>query len=554
MTAAALVVALILKPALVMAIAFGVAAAMRRSSAAARHAVWVGAIGACLVMPLLGAAVPAVRWADLGRLLGPVDTFVSGTAEPFESPGGAMPDAARGEPLARPSSGADTLDEAGAQERLARTMLAIWLLVAIVLIVRRCRAELAARRLVRDGRPVSAKVARLSSALAQRHGIADSAIVLVNDEMPSPAVAGLLRPAILLPPAAETWVDAELEAVIGHELGHVARRDGLFNLGADIAASVYWCNPLVRLAATRMRREAERSCDDIVLRGGADPGAYGELLLRIARATRGAARWPQATTAMSRARELESRLIALLDGQVSRAPLSRVRGALLLGAGLVLALPAAALTVGAAQVPQPQAMPPEPDQRHDSVAAPASERLPVTFDRADVERFVARARSGPDSMLARHLADATDRVPLHDADLVRDRATWALSMTAPDGRLVEPLLLALSAADWRVQSYAAWALAIAGDARAVPLLIPLLRHPVWRVRAMAAHALESLSDTRALDAMREALGDPAWQVRVEAVDFLAAVGGAEVESLLRPRLADRHIAVRRAAQRALDIP
>jgi beta-lactamase regulating signal transducer with metallopeptidase domain len=553
-TVTALVVALILKPALLMAIAFGVTAAMRRTSAAARHAVWVGAIVAGLAMPLLSAALPALRWVDLEPLLRPIDTFVSRAAGTDASPAGGPGSAAPGQPTIARSLGGHALEEAAAQDRLARASLAIWLFVAIILVARRSMAEHAVQGLIRDSQPAPASVTRLSSALARRYDIAHPAIVRVSDEIPSPAVAGILRPAILLPPAAASWEAAELEAVIGHELGHAARRDCLLNFCADIAVSVYWCNPLVRVAATHMRREAERACDDIVLRGGAEPGAYAELLLRLARATHRVARWPRATTAMSRARELESRLIALLDGRVSRAPLSRARGALLAGAGLLLALPAAALTVDAAQVPLAQPMPPEPDRLRDSVAAPASERLPVTVDRADLERFAARALAGPDSMLARQLSDATARVPSHDADLVRDRAIWALSMTAADGRLVEPLLDALHARDWRVQSYAAWTLAVAGDARAVPLLIPLVRHPVWRLRAMAAHALQSLNDRRALDAMREALNDPAWQVRMEAVEFLAAAGGPEVEPLLRFRLGDRHIAVRRAARRALDIP
>jgi beta-lactamase regulating signal transducer with metallopeptidase domain len=553
-TPTALVVELILKPALLMALAFGVTAAMRRASAAARHAVWVGAIAASLVMPLLSAALPELRWADLDPLLRPVDAFVGGPLEPDESPSAGTGGASPGRPVTQRSLGAGSLDDVGAQQRLARAGIAIWLIVAVVLVTRRWMAEHAVRALVRHSRPASARIARLSSALVQRHAMAGSTIVRVSDAIPSPAVAGVVRPAILLPPAAETCEDAELAAVIGHELGHVARRDCFFNLCADIAASAYWCNPLVRMAATRMRREAERSCDDIVLRDGAEPGAYAELLLRMARASQLVARWPQATTAMSRARELESRLVALLDGRVSRAPLSRSRGVLLATAGVVLALPAAALTVGAAQVPLPPAMPPEPDQLRDSVAAPSSERLPIAFDRADVERFAMRAMSGPDSMLARHLADATAQVPSHEGDLVRDRAMWALSRTAADGRLVEPLLEALNAGDWRVQSYAAWTLAVAGDVRAVPLLIPLVRHPVWRLRAMAAHALETLNDRRALDTMREALDDPAWQVRMEAVEFLAAVGGPELEPLLRARLTDRHVAVRRAAQRALHIP
>ncbi len=51
--------------------------------------------------------------------------------------------------------------------------------------------------------------------------------------------------------------------------------------------------------------------------------------------------------------------------------------------------------------------------------------------------------------------------------------------------------------------------------------------------------------------MRAALTDPAWQVRTSAVEYIGALGDAGHLPLLRARLADRHIAVRDAAQTAL---
>jgi HEAT repeat protein len=191
----------------------------------------------------------------------------------------------------------------------------------------------------------------------------------------------------------------------------------------------------------------------------------------------------------------------------------------------------------------------EPDRRQDSTSLPASERVPGgTVPSDDVVRAVL---SGPDSMLAAHLVKAIDRVPRSDEDLVRERARWALGQ-AVDGRLVEPLIGRLADSDWRVRAYAAWALGIAKDRRATASLVLQMDQPVWRLRAMAASALESIGDDRARDVMVRALEDDAWQVRSAAVSYLGALRDKALTPVIRARLSDRHIAVRMAAERALE--
>ena len=120
--------------------------------------------------------------------------------------------------------------------------------------------------------------------------------------------------------------------------------------------------------------------------------------------------------------------------------------------------------------------------------------------------------------------------------------------------MLEPIVEALDAGDWRVQAYAAWTVAVARDRGAVPRLIALLKHPHWRVRAHAAFALCEIAAPEAVDAMIATLDDPAWQLRLEAVEYLAAMGDESTQrDRLRARLIDEDIAVRRAAARALKV-
>ncbi len=544
-TVAGLIGALLVKPALVVAAAAAIAAGLRRRPSAARHAVWAGAVAATLVLPLLGVTLPPLRVPAPFDLAGGPASGATGFTRRAAAPDGS----AQAVPAARGPRGPVRLDVPGLADRLAAGIAIAWALGALLLGTRRVVAGVRLRRIVRRARPVSSgDLGRIVADVSRAARVRGPVEVRASEETATPAVAGVLRPVVLLPVAADVWPPADLWAVLVHELEHVARRDGVLNLLGDVAAIVYWCNPAVRAAVRRMRAESEGACDERVLGGGAEPDAYAHLLLRIAQAARGTGGLPGAATAMARPRELESRLLAVLDSRASRMPLPHWVPAALAGAAILIAVPTAALTLRAA--PATQLPGPEPDRLGDSLAGPRSEWLAPGPDGYRVAPGAVRALAGPDSALARRLVAALEREPGDEADLVRDRAAWALAQ-ARDGRLVEPLVEALEARDWRVQAYAAWVLAAARDARAVPRLIPLLGHPVWRLRAMAAHALRASGDPRAEDAMNEALTDPAWQVRVEAVEYFAAAASPAPDQRLRARLQDRHVAVRLAAQRAL---
>jgi HEAT repeat protein len=185
--------------------------------------------------------------------------------------------------------------------------------------------------------------------------------------------------------------------------------------------------------------------------------------------------------------------------------------------------------------------------------SPRSEVVPFKPDPIVMARRIRQLLGGPDSAGAAPFIDALTHAPRTEGDLVRERATWVV-WRSEHGQLVEPLLAALGDSDWRVQSYAAWALAVLREPRAVPGLTPLVTHAVWRLRAMATTALAEIGDNRALDVMRLAVDDPAWQVREQAVRFLGAAGGESDRRLIRKHRDDRHVAVRLAVERALATP
>lgn len=130
--------------------------------------------------------------------------------------------------------------------------------------------------------------------------------VRISDEIASPMTWGFFRPVILLPSYAADWTLA-----IQHERLHIARADWLTQSFAQVVSAIFWFHPLVWLAASRLRAEAEQSVDDAVLASGADASDYAAQLVAVAR--RMSEPSPEAAIAMVRCPELVSRIAGILD-------------------------------------------------------------------------------------------------------------------------------------------------------------------------------------------------------------------------------------------------
>ncbi len=97
-----------------------------------------------------------------------------------------------------------------------------------------------------------------------------------------PGIFGIFRPVLWLPSGiADRLSDAELEAIIAHELLHARRRDNLAAAIHMAVEAIFWFHPLVWWLGARLTEERERACDEEVLRMGADPQVYAEGILRV---------------------------------------------------------------------------------------------------------------------------------------------------------------------------------------------------------------------------------------------------------------------------------
>jgi beta-lactamase regulating signal transducer with metallopeptidase domain len=120
-------------------------------------------------------------------------------------------------------------------------------------------------------------------ALAQRRmGFKHGTALLVSDELRSPISWGVMRPIILLNPTA-AQASGEAEAIIAHELAHVARLDWAKLLIARAACALLWFNPLVWMLAREAHQLREEAADDAVLMSDVDGADYAALLVNAAR-------------------------------------------------------------------------------------------------------------------------------------------------------------------------------------------------------------------------------------------------------------------------------
>ncbi|MBV9851818.1 MAG: DUF881 domain-containing protein [Armatimonadetes bacterium] len=144
-----------------------------------------------------------------------------------------------------------------------------------------CQWHLA--RLRRGAMPITAgpaaeALARLTASLRVR-----PPLLLASPRVRSPFLAGMIRPAILLPATWEADYDPPtLQAILAHELAHLSRRDCAWTLLLRLTCAALWPQPLLWLLARQLEQATEEACDLMVLAQDCLPRQYADCLLALA--------------------------------------------------------------------------------------------------------------------------------------------------------------------------------------------------------------------------------------------------------------------------------
>ncbi|WP_160715737.1 M56 family metallopeptidase [Chitinophaga solisilvae] len=106
--------------------------------------------------------------------------------------------------------------------------------------------------------------------------------LLVSRYVHVPVMLGFLKPVILVPIAmVNNLTEAQLEAILLHELAHVKRNDYLLNIFQSIVETILFFNPFVWLISRIIRQEREHCCDDLVIASTAQPMHYAQALVAL---------------------------------------------------------------------------------------------------------------------------------------------------------------------------------------------------------------------------------------------------------------------------------
>ena len=398
--------------ALLLLIAFVIARLLKPQPAAVRHVLWTGVLAAVVVMPILALIAPMSlpvtvpqRVIDLTSAAPASNVSSGGAEERIE--------------LKRESTEQSTLPPStslGAATTSALTggtswfqglsifgwAAVIWMFGVAVLAIRLLAGFVALRRMRTSGRPANDAAEELADACAARLGAHAPPRLIVSSKVAMPCTAGWIKPVILLPDEYSTWSRERLEVVLLHEMSHVRRMDIVPHLISEVARVIYWFNPLVWLAAARLRAEAERATDDRVVHVGAKPSDYAAHLLEIVRQARPT--WhPAPLMPLARRKEFEGRLLAILESGGHLASARWALGTVVLTAGLALGV--ASVQAATAKVQKEEL---KSKDEHMSVVVPDKNRgqeAPDAMKTRQATPVQGRASDTPSSMLAEALRD-----------------------------------------------------------------------------------------------------------------------------------------------------
>jgi HEAT repeat protein/beta-lactamase regulating signal transducer with metallopeptidase domain len=162
-------------------------------------------------------------------------------------------------------------------------LVVAWLIGLIFLSARMITGVARTRRIVRDGRPSSERLAETVSRIANALGLHRAVKALQGTHVTVPMVIGWIRPVLVVPASLVTGLTpSQLDMLVAHELAHIRRYDYLANMAQTVIETLLFFHPGVWWLSDRIREERENCCDDIALAVcGNDRKAYTQALLSL---------------------------------------------------------------------------------------------------------------------------------------------------------------------------------------------------------------------------------------------------------------------------------
>ncbi len=175
-----------------------------------------------------------------------------------------------------------TSDAQPTKSSIPWTILAvgIYLTVALILLARFFIGLTLGHRLQQRSQPIDDEgVTQRLVSRASACGLNRVPQAAESEFISVPLTMGVLRPTILLPASWREWDNAKLNAVVAHEVSHVARRDAFTQRLSLLHRAFFWFSPLSWWLDRHLADLAEQASDEAALSSGADCKHYARILL-----------------------------------------------------------------------------------------------------------------------------------------------------------------------------------------------------------------------------------------------------------------------------------
>lgn len=138
-------------------------------------------------------------------------------------------------------------------------------------------------KLSRGCREPDARILAIFKSCQVQMGIGSNLTLVMQNTVEVPSLFGILRPRILLTPAAERLSDDDIRYILLHEMAHYKRKDVLVNYLLVLLQVIHWFNPVIWYCFKRIREDMEVATDQYVLSvlDNTEHRSYGRALLTV---------------------------------------------------------------------------------------------------------------------------------------------------------------------------------------------------------------------------------------------------------------------------------
>jgi beta-lactamase regulating signal transducer with metallopeptidase domain/uncharacterized GH25 family protein len=394
---------------------------LRRASAHWRYLLWLLVVAKCLTPPIVNIPVPLLT---SGTQVAPqvvasqtvTSTPMNVDAEPpFLAP--VPSDIAPGLSVPKHITARTTAQAAPRRMTPGQWLVSTWMLIAGIILasvaVRFCATN---RQLKQLRVPADEETRNAVAVLARTLGITNPPEVYLSSAAPQPFVWGLIRGEIYVPPGfTQHGTKEERQAILAHELAHVARCDAAVNLVQIVVQALFFFHPLVWWANRRIRHEREKCCDETVLSDTrTEPELYCHAIVEILASRSGQTCWAPVLAVTGSIKNIEDRIVTVLtpDRKFYRRPSP-------ISVATIVLVAACLLPTAIVPTNRPQSLAAADPPGRDQVAGLQAKNEPKA-NTQDEKKSDAKATAStwqPGQTLEFRAIDARTRKPLPDVTL-----------------------------------------------------------------------------------------------------------------------------------------